>query len=93
VDSTKPEPDLVHVAMEKVGADSGVMIGDTRWDCEAAARAGIPAVAVLTGGFGEDELRAAGAVDVFNDAAELRDSLDRLPVIGRSTAGAGADGG
>jgi HAD superfamily hydrolase (TIGR01509 family) len=92
VDATKPEPDLVHVAMEKVGADAGLMIGDTRWDCKAAARAGIPAVAVLTGGFGEDELRGAGAVDVFEDIGELRNSLDRLPVIGRP-AGATADGG
>jgi HAD superfamily hydrolase (TIGR01549 family) len=93
VDATKPEPDLVHVAMKKVGAEAGLMIGDTRWDCKAAARAGIPAVAVLTGGFGEDELRGAGAVDVFQEIRELRNSLDRLPVIGRATAGATADGG
>ena len=91
VDSTKPEPDLVHVAMEKVDAESGLMIGDTRWDCKAAARAGIPAVALLTGGFGEAELRDAGAVGVFTGIAELRDALDRLPVIGR--AGAAVDGG
>ncbi len=83
VDSTKPEPDLVHAAMEKAGADSGVMIGDTRWDCWAAARAGIPAVSLLTGGFGEAELHEAGAVEVFTDIAELRTALDRLPVIGR----------
>jgi HAD superfamily hydrolase (TIGR01549 family) len=93
VDSTKPEPDLVHVAMEKVGAEAGLMIGDTRWDCRAAANAGIPAVAVLTGGFGEDELRDAGAVGVFTGIAELREALERLPVIGRVTAGAAADGG
>jgi HAD superfamily hydrolase (TIGR01549 family) len=93
VDSTKPQPDLVHAAMDKVGADSGLMVGDTRWDCRAAARAGIPAVAVLTGGFGEAELREAGAVEVFAGVAELRDALDRLPVIGRSKAGAAPDGG
>jgi phosphoglycolate phosphatase-like HAD superfamily hydrolase len=93
VDATKPEPDLVHVAMEKVGAEAGLMIGDTRWDCRAAANAGVPAVAVLSGGFGEDELRGAGAVDVFTGIAELRDAVDRLPVIGRATAGAAADGG
>jgi HAD superfamily hydrolase (TIGR01549 family) len=92
VDSTKPEPDLVHVAMEKVGAESGLMIGDTRWDCRAAANAGVPAVALLTGGFGEDELRGAGAIEVFTGIAELRDGLDRLPVIGRAATGASADG-
>jgi HAD superfamily hydrolase (TIGR01549 family) len=93
VDSTKPEPDLVHVAMEKVGAESGLMIGDTRWDCRAAARAGVPAVALLTGGFGEAELREAGAVDVFTDISGLRAALGHLPVIGRAKAGAAADGG
>jgi phosphoglycolate phosphatase-like HAD superfamily hydrolase len=93
VDSTKPEPDLVHAAMEKAGADSGLMIGDTRWDCRAAARAGIPAVAVLTGGFGEAELREAGAVDVFTGIEELREGLDGLPVIGRASADAAAAGG
>jgi HAD superfamily hydrolase (TIGR01549 family) len=93
VDATKPEPDLVHAAMDKVGADAGLMIGDTRWDCRAAARAGIPAATVLTGGFGEAELREAGAVEVFTDIPELRASLDRLPVIGGPRAGAAADGG
>ena len=93
VDSTKPQPDLVHAAMEKVGADSGLMIGDTRWDCEAAARGGVPAVALLTGGFGEAELRDAGAVEVFKGIAELRAALGRLPAIGRVPAGTAAHGG
>jgi HAD superfamily hydrolase (TIGR01509 family) len=93
VDYTKPQPDLVHAALEKAGADSGLMIGDTIWDCHAAGRAGIPAVAVLTGGFAASELREAGAVEVFGGLAELRESLDRLPVIGRVEAGAAADDG
>ena len=41
------------------------MVGDSTWDCEAAGRAGIQTVAVLTGGFSEAELREAGAVAVF----------------------------
>ena len=73
VESTKPEPDLVHAALEKAGADAGdaVMIGDTPFDVEAAKRAGVPTIAVLTGGFSEDELREAGAVEVFESVAEL----------------------
>ena len=65
VEATKPEPDLVHAAMEKAGGDEAVMVGDSTWDCEAAGRAGIQTVAVLTGGFSEAELREAGAVIVF----------------------------
>jgi HAD superfamily hydrolase (TIGR01509 family) len=73
VQSTKPEPDLVHAALQKVQADAAdaVMIGDTPYDVEAAKRAGVPTIAVLTGGFSEAELREAGAVEVFESVAEL----------------------
>jgi HAD superfamily hydrolase (TIGR01509 family) len=83
VEATKPEPDLVHAALDRAGADSGVMVGDTIWDCEAAERAGVPTVAVLTGGFSEAELLDAGAVAVFESLHSLREALDRLPVVGR----------
>jgi HAD superfamily hydrolase (TIGR01509 family) len=75
VESTKPEPDLVHAALEKAGSDDGVMIGDSPYDCEAAARAGIETIAVLTGGFSEQELLDAGAARVFRSIDELRQSL------------------
>jgi HAD superfamily hydrolase (TIGR01509 family) len=88
VESTKPEPDLVHAALEAVGADSGLMIGDTTWDCEAAGRAGLPCVAVLTGGFSARELLDAGAAAVFEDICALRRDLDGLPVIGDGSTGA-----
>jgi HAD superfamily hydrolase (TIGR01509 family) len=84
VESTKPAPDLVHVALDRAGADAGLMIGDSRWDCAAAARAGIAAVAVLTGGFSEQELREAGAAAVFEELRELRTRVGELPVIGDS---------
>jgi HAD superfamily hydrolase (TIGR01549 family) len=87
VESTKPEPDLVHVALDKANASSGLMIGDSSWDCRAAERAGIPAVAVMTGGFGAAELREAGAALVFEDLRALRGSLGELPVIGAGSEG------
>ena len=59
------EPDLVQAAIDKAGGGEAVMVGDSTWDCEAAKRAGIETVAVLTGGFSEAELRDAGAVAVF----------------------------
>jgi HAD superfamily hydrolase (TIGR01509 family) len=80
VESTKPAPDLVQAALEKSGADSGVMVGDTSWDIEAAKRAGVETIAVMTGGFAEAELREAGAVCVFESIAELRDRLDETPL-------------
>jgi HAD superfamily hydrolase (TIGR01549 family) len=78
VEQTKPEPDLVTAAMEKAETDEAVMVGDTVWDCEAAKRAGIETVAVLSGGFSESELKEAGAISVFESVAELRESPEAL---------------
>jgi HAD superfamily hydrolase (TIGR01509 family) len=82
VESTKPEPDLVHAALAKAGADArdAVMVGDTPWDVQAAERAGVPTIAVMTGGFSEAELRDAGAVAVYESVAELRERLDDTPL-------------
>ncbi len=75
VRATKPEPDLIYTALEKVGASTGTMIGDSVYDCIAAGRAGLPSLAVLTGGFSREELREAGASDVFETLADLRSRL------------------
>ena len=80
VEATKPEPDLVQAAIDKAGGGEAVMVGDTTWDCEAAKRAGIETVAVLTGGFAEAELREAGAVAVYLSMSDLRESLDETPL-------------
>jgi HAD superfamily hydrolase (TIGR01509 family) len=83
VEATKPEPDLIRAALDKVG-DGGeaILIGDTTWDVEAANRAGVRTLAVLTGGFSEDELRNAGAMEVFPSVQELREALGRMPLGG-----------
>jgi HAD superfamily hydrolase (TIGR01509 family) len=80
VEATKPEPDLVNAAYEKAGAGEAVMIGDSTWDCEAAKRADVQTVAVLTGGFSEQELLDAGATSVYESIEELRRSLDETPL-------------
>ena len=80
VEKTKPEPDLVAAAMEKAGGEDAVMIGDSVWDCEAAQRAKIPTIGVLTGGFSREELAGAGAKIVFESIAELRRDLASTPL-------------
>jgi HAD superfamily hydrolase (TIGR01549 family) len=80
VESTKPEPDLVQAAVEKAGGGDAVMVGDSTWDCEAAKRAGLETLAVLTGGFSEAELKEAGAVAVYGSIEELREALDETPL-------------
>jgi HAD superfamily hydrolase (TIGR01549 family) len=80
VEETKPSPDLVNAAMKKAGTEDAVMVGDTNWDIEAAKRADTPTIAVMTGGFGEDELREAGAVAVFDSLQELRQRIGETPL-------------
>ena len=83
VESSKPAPDLVSVALEKVGGRRGVMIGDSVWDAISAREVGVPTIAVRTGGFSDDELREAGAEWVFESLEELRDGIEATP-LGRS---------
>jgi HAD superfamily hydrolase (TIGR01509 family) len=81
VEQTKPAPDLVQVALDKAGGGPALMIGDSIWDVKAADAAGVPTLAVLTGGFSEAELREAGAVEVVESIGALRhrrQSLDEL---------------
>jgi HAD superfamily hydrolase (TIGR01509 family) len=88
VERTKPHPDLVHAALEKVGCEGpAVMIGDSTWDVKAADAAGVPTLAVLTGGFSEGELRKAGAADVVESIGELRKDRAALRRLATPVAG------
>ena len=80
VEQTKPAPDLVEAALERVGGGPALMVGDSTWDCRAAANAGVDTIAVLTGGFSEEELRDAGAIAVFESIEDLRQRLSETPL-------------
>jgi HAD superfamily hydrolase (TIGR01549 family) len=80
VEQTKPAPDLVESALEKIGGGDAVMVGDSTWDCKAAGNAGITTIAVLTGGFSEQELTEAGAVAVYRSIDGLRKGLADSPL-------------
>jgi HAD superfamily hydrolase (TIGR01549 family) len=80
VEQTKPEPDLVLAALEKAGGGDAVMVGDSTWDCEAAKRAKIKSIGVLTGGFSPEELQKAGAAEVYESIVELRGALADTPL-------------
>jgi HAD superfamily hydrolase (TIGR01549 family) len=82
VERTKPHPDVIQVALEKAGTSEAVMVGDSRWDIEAAANAGLETVCVITGGWSEQELRDHGAVAVFDSLISLTEHLDETPLGG-----------
>jgi HAD superfamily hydrolase (TIGR01509 family) len=78
----KPEPDLFLACQQRMGvavADCYV-VGDAVWDLLAARRASMLSVGLQSGGYGEDELLAAGAYRVYRDAGELHRSIDELGV-------------
>ncbi|MEH3053783.1 MAG: HAD family hydrolase [Patulibacter minatonensis] len=79
VERTKPHPDLLLAALDKVDGGPAILVGDSTWDCLAAGRAKLESVAVLTGGFSSEELREAGASAVHHSIDELRQSLDAPP--------------
>jgi HAD superfamily hydrolase (TIGR01509 family) len=82
VETAKPDPSIVEVALEKAGVTSGdaIFIGDSVWDCIAASRAGVRAVGLLCGGFSSAELLAAGAIAIYDDPAGLLRELHLSPL-------------
>jgi HAD superfamily hydrolase (TIGR01549 family) len=73
-EQTKPHPELVETALDKYGSGGPVlMIGDSTWDVKAAEAAGVPTLALLTGGFSEAELREAGAAEVAREITTIRE--------------------
>jgi HAD superfamily hydrolase (TIGR01509 family) len=88
VDTAKPKPDIVEVALQRagVGADRAVFVGDSMWDIQAASRAGVECIGFESGGVDLLRLRDEGAVAVYRNPGDLADHLDDSP-IGRLAAG------
>ena len=61
------------------------MVGDTTWDCEAAERAGVPTIALLSGGFGKDELKSGRLLPRRDAALAQAYELIRGPDLGPGT--------
>lgn len=82
VDEAKPEPDLVQAGLDlaEVPPERAVFVGDSVWDVEAAVRAGVTCVGLLSGGTSEAELLEAGAATVAEDVAALLRDLDATPI-------------
>ncbi len=76
----KPDPDLFIQCRRRLraAAKDCFVIGDATWDVLAARRAGMLAVGLLSGGYGEDELYRAGAFRVYRDPKELLGSISQL---------------
>lgn len=80
VAKTKPEPDLFLAALAKLDlpASEAFVVGDTPYDVQAASKAGLPTIGVLSGGFSRETLEGAGALRVLQDVGELADRFDEI---------------
>ncbi len=80
VEHSKPSPSIVEVALAKLALapDAVVMIGDTPYDIEAAAKAHVGTIAMRTGGWTDKEL--ARAIAIYNDPADLLAHYDTSPL-------------
>jgi beta-phosphoglucomutase-like phosphatase (HAD superfamily) len=82
---SKPHPDIFRAALaglRGVAPNEAIVVGDTPYDVEAAAKAGMRTIALLSGGFTAEALRAAGAAGVYRDVSELLDRYDESPLAG-----------
>jgi HAD superfamily hydrolase (TIGR01509 family) len=82
VDTAKPEPGIVQVALDRAGVtpEDAVFVGDAVWDAHAAKAAGVPCIGVRSGGIAASELQAAGASPIFADAQDFLDHLESTRV-------------
>ncbi|OBF81316.1 HAD family hydrolase [Mycobacterium sp. 852002-51163_SCH5372311] len=78
VDTAKPEPGILQVALDRAGvtAEQAVFVGDAVWDARAALAAGLRCIGLLSGGISGAELQTAGAATIFADPQDLLDNLD-----------------
>jgi HAD superfamily hydrolase (TIGR01509 family) len=76
----KPDPDLFLAAAQRLNApiETAVVVGDSIWDMLAAVRCRALGVGLLSGGYGPDELRQAGAIRVYDDPADLLRRIDEV---------------
>jgi membrane protein len=88
VGHSKPCPDIFSAAVETIGCSptEALVVGDTPYDIIAAKRAGIAAVAVLSGGFPEATLWDAGALEVRADVAEILKSYETSALANLASA-------
>lgn len=82
VDTAKPKPDIIEVALDRVGinAERAVFVGDAIWDAQACSRATLCCLGVLSGGISASELLDAGAAQVFDNAEQLLANLAQTPI-------------
>jgi HAD superfamily hydrolase (TIGR01509 family) len=81
-EQSKPQPDVFLACLDRLAIDphEAVAVGDSPHDAEAAARAGVRTVGVLSGGFAEHDLEEAGCIEIYQDCADLLARFPKTPL-------------
>ena len=74
----KPAPDMVFKAMEAIGVERCIYIGDSEVDIRTAANAGVDCVSVLWGFRNRDVLEGEGGRYFCSEASQLPDLLEEI---------------
>ncbi|PYT00594.1 MAG: HAD family hydrolase [Acidobacteria bacterium] len=93
-EKSKPHPDIFEAALARLGgppASRVIVVGDTPYDAEAAGKAGLKTIGFLSGGFPEQDLRAAGCIRIYEDAADLLARYDSSPIAARDSDDTGRE--
>jgi HAD superfamily hydrolase (TIGR01509 family) len=88
-EKSKPHPDIFEAALAKlhgVGPSEAIVIGDSPYDAQASGQIGIRSLAVLSGGFPEEQLRAAGYIAIYKDCADILAHYAESPLAQRVAA-------
>ncbi len=82
VEHSKPHPDIFQSTLERTGAQAehAIVVGDTPYDAQAARRAGIRAIGMLSGGWTENELRQAGCIAIYAGPSDLLAGYSKSPL-------------
>ena len=74
----KPAPDMVYKAMEAIGVETCIYVGDSEVDVLTAKAAGVPCLSVLWGFRDREEIEAAGGQQFCDDTARLVEKLEEM---------------
>jgi HAD superfamily hydrolase (TIGR01549 family) len=82
-EKSKPHPDIFEAALGELGdvaRNRVVVVGDTPYDAQAAAKADLYTIGLLCGGWNENDLRGAGCIAIYRDPAELLARYGESPI-------------
>ena len=82
-EESKPNPDIFEAALKRldgIKAADAIVVGDTPYDAEAASKAGVRTIGLLSGGWTAEELKQAGCIATYRDPADLLAKYDSSPL-------------